>query len=90
MAAAAREVPASTERYEALRRQALGAPERSAAALGLAVLVYRGVAAWLELATSVDEGPGGGAGAAGRDEPMLARGGLVGCVAQMLLGRRTA
>lgn len=87
---AAPEGPASTatQRYEALRRQALGTPEHSAAALGLAVLVHRGVAAWVDIAPATAELTGG-EGAAAHDGPLVTRGGLVACIAQILLGRRT-
>lgn len=62
-------------------------PEYSPAALGLAVLVHRGVAAWLEIATSPPALPCGGEDTAKGDEMVLARGPLVVCLAQMLLAR---
>jgi hypothetical protein len=86
-------VSAAVERYEALRRQARGGPGGTATALGLAVLVQRGVTAWLTLTRATADVPPAPSGAAtGGDVAVAARGPLVACIAQMLLarGRRTA
>jgi hypothetical protein len=92
-AAAAGPVPASalTERYEALRGQALGTPEVGAAGMGLGVLVHRGLAAWMAT-TASNEGDPEARRAAPLGERDPAAGALVTCIAQMILarGRRTA
>jgi hypothetical protein len=78
----------AAERYEDLRAWALSGGGDQAASLGVSVLLHRGVAAWLEIAVSLEPAPAVVCTARASGSAAWEAAPLVACLARMVVTSR--